>query len=129
MTITIRVIQQVYVVTISGNLDRQSSLIGQARVLAGIPAGADALLDLSAVLYLSSPGLRMLLAISRHVTEHRGRLALAGLHGESRAVMEITGLWSRFSIAETVADGLTLLRNSAGGADCSPDASRLPKQQ
>lgn len=112
MEITTRIVQQVYVVTLSGDLDRQTAPTVQANVQAAIPAGANVLLDLSGVSYLSSPGLRMLLAVARYVTDHHARLALVGVHGESKAVMEITGLGRHFLMVETVAEGLYQL----GGA-------------
>lgn len=110
---TSRIIDNVYIVTISGALDREGAAAAQGEVLTAIPAGADVLLDLSAVSYLSSPGLRMLLAISRHVAEGMGRLIVADVPGRCKAVMDLCGVSPHLVMAQTVDEGVRQFKTSA----------------
>ncbi len=55
---------------------------------------ADIVLDLSSVTYLSSAGITPLLAVSKSVREHGGRMVLAGLTPDVEDVLTATRLIS-----------------------------------
>jgi anti-sigma B factor antagonist len=116
MEITTQIIQQVSIITVNGDIDRQTAPALQTAVQTAIPAGAHVLLDLSRASYLSSAGLRVLLAVSRYITERQGRLALVGVHGEIKTVLEITGLFQQFVMAATIGDGLDLVGHTPNGS-------------
>ena len=67
-------------------------------------------IDLGAVTYMSSAGLRMLLLLYRQAATQNGRVALAGLTESIRDTMEITGFLKFFTVAGSVEEALTTLR-------------------
>jgi len=52
-------------------------------------------LDLTAVTFLDSTGLRSIVRASSLLTEHGGRLTVTGLSGAAQRVLELTGLLER----------------------------------
>ena len=67
MEIHIRAIGQVVVVSVAGDIDGRTAPQARDEVAAQVPQGASILLDMSGVAYMSSAGLRMLLATYRQV--------------------------------------------------------------
>ncbi len=68
------------------------------------------LLDMSAVTYMSSAGLRTLLVIYRNVEENGGQVVLAGVKEPIRDTMSMTGFLEHFVLSDTVEAGLTILQ-------------------
>jgi len=60
---------------------------------------------MTAVSYLSSAGLRMLLLLYRQTQARRSRIALVGLSEEIRDTMSATGFLDYFVTAENVEEG------------------------
>lgn len=90
----------------SGRIDQTSVegfRLALAPCLAACVAGAQPLvLDFSAVPYISSVGLRVLMLASRQAREQNGRLAIAGLTPVVKEVFEI----SRFDLLLDVFDSV-----------------------
>ena len=99
------------VVKVAGEIDGSSAPSLQSKVQPLLQAeGVEMILDLGAVTYLSSAGLRMLLLLYREATAHNGRVALAGLAESIRDTMEITGFLKFFTVANNFEEALTALR-------------------
>jgi anti-anti-sigma factor len=93
----------------AGRIDNDTSPAFQARLLAALNPGAAVLVDLSAVEYVSSAGLRALMMGSKQSKAGNGRLAVAALGPIVKEIFEI----SRFSLVvqvfDTTADAVTAL--------------------
>jgi anti-anti-sigma factor len=84
-------------VTLSGRLDMNSAGPLEQQLEGRIDGGDRRLaLDMSGLDYLSSAGLRALLVAARRLQEVQGTLALVGLRGPVKEVLEIAGLTNVF---------------------------------
>ena len=60
------------------------------------------ILDLSRVKFMNSVALGGLVVLLRHIKQNHGRLAVVGLSGHCRNVMEVTGLQRVFELYDTI---------------------------
>jgi anti-sigma B factor antagonist len=89
-------------VTIAGAIDGKTAPEVQEQLRPVFDGGGNVVMDMSAVDYMSSAGLRLLLLIYRDFTARRRRLVLAGISPEIKAVMQHTGFLGFFIVAENV---------------------------
>src|SRR5512138_2364612 len=75
--------------------------LGQYLQSASLLEAGSLVLDLSGVEYLSSAGLRLMLATYKKLTRTGGTLALAGLQPYCRKVLEFAGFDRTFPVFET----------------------------
>jgi anti-anti-sigma factor len=59
--------------------------------------GGTLVVDLTAVRFLDSSGIRALLDADRAAVEHGGRVTVVGANGSVRRALEVTGVWDRLS--------------------------------
>ena len=109
MEVRVRTIRKVMVVELDGELDGKTAPEVQEKVLPLIEPGAQVLLDMTDVPYMSSAGLRMLLSLYRQVTAKKGKVVLHGVADGIRDTMSVTGFLKFFVIHETVEAGVTAL--------------------
>jgi anti-sigma B factor antagonist len=82
-----------YEVTVSGEIDIDAAAAIDRELDALVDAGATFIvLDLSAVTFLDSSGIRSVVRAARVVGDHGGRLTCSGLSGAATRVLEISGL-------------------------------------
>lgn len=94
----------------SGRLDSVSAPLAEKAVEDFLSSQKSKLvLDLGGVEYMSSAGLRVLLIAYKKVASKPGRLALCGLHGAAKEVLDISNLTTTFTIAATAEEAATLL--------------------
>lgn len=74
------------------------TLLERLRELMAAGQAAKLVLDLSNVKFIDSVALGSLVVLLRRVKEAQGRLALSGLTGHCRRVMEVTGLQRVFEL-------------------------------
>ncbi len=110
MELSIRTTDDITVVAISGDLDAATAPLAQQQVLPLATAGSRILLDLSAVPYMSSAGLRMLLSTYRQLSANGGRIVLVGVAEEIQDTMSVTGFINFFTILNTVDEGIVALQ-------------------
>ncbi len=110
MDIKIQENQGVTVATVSGDVDGSTAGILQEQILPLAQTGSRILLDMSAVPYMSSAGLRMLLSLYRKATSVDGKLVLVGLSEEILDTMSITGFLDFFTTCDTVDAGMAALQ-------------------
>ena len=79
---------------------------GQERLAELVPSGGRVLVDLSAVPYMSSAGLRTMLLLYRNAQAVGTSVCLVGVSTELRQMMEATGFLGYFPVHDTVEDGL-----------------------
>ena len=89
-------------VTIAGSIDGKTAPEVQEQLRPVFEGSGNVVMDMSAVDYLSSAGLRLLLLVYRDFAARRRKLVLAGLSPEIRTVMQHTGFLGFFSLADTV---------------------------
>ncbi|WP_327583551.1 STAS domain-containing protein [Nonomuraea sp. NBC_00507] len=99
-TLTSQRVGELTVVRISGEITSATSSGLQDRLLPLIGQGASLLVDLTAVPYISSAGLRTMLLAHRRAQEVGAAIRLFGLSDEVRFVMSATGFLAFFHIGE-----------------------------
>lgn len=103
LTISDAQADNVLTLTLAGRLDIATSPALEARLNAAFDAGNRRIvLDLGDTEYVSSAGLRVLLAGLTRLEAAGGRLVLCSLQGYTREVIEVAGLDTVFPVAETL---------------------------
>jgi len=110
MEINTQTIDDVAVASIVGDIDGSNAAAAQAQILAMAQNTARFVLDMSRVGYMSSAGLRMLLASYRSVAGRGGAVVLAGLSEELSDTMSLTGFLNFFKTASNIAEGVAHLK-------------------
>lgn len=99
------------VVALAGKLDAATTPEIQSALIERIRGGSKFMgLDFSAVSYLASSGLRMLLVLSRITTELEGRIVLCGLNATMRDTLDVVGFLPNFQVAADEAGAFALLQ-------------------
>jgi anti-sigma B factor antagonist len=109
MKVNKKLVGDVVVIEISGDIDGKSAPTVQDNILAQIQPGIKVILDMKNVPYMSSAGLRVLLVTYRQIKNNAGQIVLVGLSEEIKDTMSMTGFLRFFEVYNTVADGLTTL--------------------
>jgi anti-sigma B factor antagonist len=110
MTLEIRMADDVAVVMLEGTIDSRTAPALEGR-LRDLPAKhAKILISMSAVDFLSSAGLRLLLLLYRQVKSRGGQIALVDVSEDIRDVMSTTGFLQFLTLADTEEHGLAELR-------------------
>lgn len=88
-----------------GRLDAVSAESVEPAIMEAIVDGGRYLYDLSALAYISSAGLRVLLATTKAIKRHDGRFVMAAPNANIRHILDISGFASLFPLVGTVAEG------------------------
>jgi len=102
-------IEEVTLIDLAGNVDANTALTIQEKVLPLAQTGRKILMDMTKVPYMSSAGLRVLLLLYRQVSAKDGRIVLVGLSEEIQDTMSVTGFLDFFTTRETIQSGLEAL--------------------
>lgn len=103
--------EDVTIITINGEIQRQTSPLIQEQITPLITPNCKILLDMSGVTYMSSAGLRLLLLFYRQIEAENGRVVLAGLQEMVHDTMSITGFLEFFAIYNTTDEGIDALNS------------------
>ena len=107
MTIDSKKVGTVLVATVAGRLDALTAPEFDAWFSERAQAGENRLvLDLAGLDYISSAGLRSLLAAAKRVRQASGSIVLCGLSGTVAEVFGISGFFSIFTVAATAEEAL-----------------------
>jgi serine/threonine-protein kinase RsbW len=107
MDITTRTQNGVTLVALAGNLDSNTSPQAQQALDAILASGAQKMvLDCTALDYISSAGLRVLLGTAKRLSGAGGALHLFGLNETVREVFDISGFSTILAVFATEADAL-----------------------
>jgi serine/threonine-protein kinase RsbW len=107
MDITTRTRNDVTLVAVAGNLDSNTSPRAQQALDAVLATGArKVVLDCTALDYISSAGLRVLLGTAKRLSGPGGALRLFGLNETVREVFDISGFSTILAVFPTEADAL-----------------------
>ena len=86
--------------------DILEALMGRVRELSDASRPALLVVDMARVKFVDSVGLGSLVVLLRRVKETQGRLALTGLGGHSRNVLQVTGLDKVFELYDDAPSAL-----------------------
>ncbi len=109
MELSTQVKGSVTVVTLSGELDAQTSREAQAAIVPLCQQESNLLLDMSAVSYMSSMGLQLILLLYHQMMRVQGRMALVGLSENLKNTLSTMGFLSYLTTYETLDEGLASL--------------------
>ncbi len=94
---------------LTGHLNATTALAAEATLASTIDAGAlHLVLNLAGLDYISSAGLRVLLATFKKLSRQHGKLVLCELQPGVREILEISGLLTVFVVAATEAEARSL---------------------
>ncbi len=107
MELSVKSERDVQIVSIEGRLDTQTSPDAHEQLSSLIEKGTTrVLIDLSDLAYISSAGLRVLLAVSKQLDGIGGDLRVCGLNRVVEEVFEISGFNSIIKVLATQQDAL-----------------------
>ncbi len=94
-------------VTVAGRMDAVTAPEFEKSILDFIAQGErNFLINLSGLEYISSAGLRSILASAKRLKEQNGKLVFSGLQGHVKEVFSISGFHGIFKIYDSDAEGL-----------------------
>jgi len=92
-----------------GRLDAVTSDDAEAAIMKAIAEKGRYLYDLTALDYISSAGLRVLLATTKQIQRTAGRFVMCAPNTNIRHVLDISGFASIFPLVETFDEGQRVL--------------------
>ena len=99
------------ILSLAGRMDVNHAAAAESQLLAAIARGGDRfILDLAALEYLSSAGLRALLLVAKQVHARQGKIALCAMKDYVREIIEIAGFDHYFVLHETRAEAVADFR-------------------
>ena len=94
------------VLQVTGRLDNNTISVLEKALMRAMATGAKSVvLDMSQVGYVSSTGLRVLLAARREARERKGNIVLCALTPQVRDVFDMVGFTSLFDIRDSLEQG------------------------
>lgn len=109
MTIAIESAAQAQIVNLQGQINSTNAATTEAEVLALVDAGhKNLLLDFSALDYISSAGLRLVLVVGKRLRQDGGKLVLCAMQPHIREVFDISGFLAILNVTNTRSEALEL---------------------
>lgn len=107
MTIAIESAAQAQIVSLQGQINSTNAATTEAEILALVTAERkNLLLDFSALDYISSAGLRLVLVVAKRLKQEGGQLVLCGMQSHIREVFDISGFLAILNVADTRSEAL-----------------------
>lgn len=103
----------VTLITLAGDIDGSTAPGVQADILAAAAPDIKMILEMTQVSYMSSAGLRVLLAVYRQATAQNGQVVLVGLVEEIKDTMSVTGFLDFFTTTDTLDEAFAVLKLQA----------------
>jgi anti-anti-sigma factor len=94
---------------ISGRVDGSVSKLLEQRVQDIVSRDEHVIVDLAAMSYVSSAGLRCFIILAKHARAKQKAIALVALQDEVAEIFEISGLLALFKVYGTVDDAVAAL--------------------
>ena len=110
MTITTETTASATIVSLQGQINSANATAMEAQVLAIVDGGARNLVfDFSALDYISSAGLRLVLVLAKRLKQERGRLVLCAMQPHVHEVFDISGFLAILDVQATRQEALARL--------------------
>ncbi len=107
MEVTVKEVNEVSVLSFEGNLDTNTAPQAQEQIDQLIDGGSSKILiNFNELNYISSAGLRVLLATAKKLKATSGDLKICGLNQTVQEVFDISGFSSILSVVATEEDAL-----------------------
>lgn len=107
MKVTTQDYSDVTVIELQGELDADSTQMLQDTIIGAVSKGKTRMvLDMSAVGFIDSQGLELLLWIRDYCSENRTQLRLAGLDETCEKILEVTRLENKFDYYAELAEAV-----------------------
>ena len=90
---------------LEGRLDAVASDAVEAEIMAAVAEKGRYLYNLASLEYISSAGLRVLLATTKQIQRTEGRFVMCAPTPDVRHILDISGFASIFPIVDTVEEG------------------------
>jgi anti-sigma B factor antagonist len=101
MEVKIEKIEDIYIFSLEGNLDSNTSGDLEKKLIPVIDANnTKFILDFSQLHYISSAGLRVLLSAAKKLNQFKGKLILCSVKKDIKEVFEVAGLMPIFPICD-----------------------------
>ena len=112
MKVTIKDFDDISVVEVEGNIDSKTAPEFERNTKVATDKSNAIAIDLTAVEFMSSAGLRVLLMLYRNVKAKEGKVVLVGVSEEIQDVMSMTGFINFFKIVEKQDEGISFLKQA-----------------
>ncbi len=109
MQISTRTSNDIHIVAIAGSLDSTTSPEAQKALDVVLASAKKVVLDFSALDYISSAGLRVLLGAAKKLKASGGTLRMFGLNQSVREVFEISGFSAILAVYPSEAEALVAM--------------------
>ncbi len=109
MELTSKTIDAVTVISLQGRVDAFTAPACEIGLKERLTDGAALVLDLGGLEYISSAGLRVILAVAKVLKSTSGKLVMANVTGTVREVFEISGFGSIFTMYDSVDEAVAAL--------------------
>ena len=106
MQISTRTANDIHIVAIAGSLDSTTSPEAQKSIDSVVTRARKVVLDFSALDYISSAGLRVLLGAAKQLRGSGGSLGMFGLNQSVKEVFDISGFSSILPVYQSEAEAL-----------------------
>ncbi len=107
MTIATEATDRAHIVSLRGQLNSGNAAVTEADVLSLVDGGArQIILDFSALDYISSAGLRVVLVLAKRLKAEGGKLVLYGMQPHVREVFDISGFLAILNVQGGRAEAL-----------------------
>lgn len=113
LTITFTTDNELLLVKLEGRFDGSGG-IEFDKTVSVLPFNQYPVLDFENVQYLSSAGIRSIIAFEKKLRKENGRLILISVPSFVKQVLEITGILSQLLVAETINDAESVINNLKG---------------
>ena len=111
MEINIQQHKDITVITLYGELNSQTSTLAQEQLSPLVMSGCKIVIDLGAITYMSSAGLRTLLLLYRQINNAQGQFVVTNLTEMVHDTMQITGFLDFFDTYPDINSGLAALES------------------
>ncbi|MBF2057632.1 MAG: anti-sigma factor antagonist [Cyanobacterium sp. T60_A2020_053] len=109
MEIKITTQDNLQIVAIEGDIDSSVASDVTEKIVPLATENAQVILEMTAVEYMSSAGLRTLLSMHRQATNNSAKLILVGLSEDIKDTMSVTGFLDFFTTADSLEEAQKLL--------------------
>lgn len=112
MKVTITDQEDISIVEVVGDIDSKTAPEFERGAKTATDKSQKIAIDLTAVGFMSSAGLRVLLMVYRNIKAQNGKVVLVGVSEEIQDVMSTTGFINFFTIVGTIQEALVILKQN-----------------
>ncbi len=112
MKVAITDLEEISVVEVSGDIDSKTAPEFERNAKVATEKSQRIAIDLTAVEFMSSAGLRVLLMVYRNIKSQNGKVVLVGVSEDIQDVMSTTGFINFFTIVEKKDEAIAILKQN-----------------